>query len=58
MAWIEQHLIDDALTGDLDADGFVGITDLNMILGNWNQTVPPGDLSADVSGDGLWGSKT
>ncbi len=32
------------LTGDLNADGFVGIEDLNLVLGNWNQTVTPGDL--------------
>jgi alpha-amylase len=43
------------LFGDLDGDGFVGIADLNMILGNWNQTVPPGDPLADVSGDGFIG---
>ncbi len=45
-----------ALTGDLDNDGFVGITDLNIVLGNWNQNVPAGDsLSGDVSGDGFVG---
>ena len=39
------------LPGDLDADGFVGISDLNIVLGNWNQDVPPGDPLADPSGD-------
>jgi beta-glucanase (GH16 family) len=29
------------LQGDLDGDGFVGITDLNTILGNWNAGTPP-----------------
>ncbi len=29
------------LQGDLDGDGFVGITDLNIILGNWNAGTPP-----------------
>jgi hypothetical protein len=43
------------LPGDLDGDGFVGITDLNIVLGNWNQTVPPGDPLADPSGDGFVG---
>ena len=43
------------LPGDLDGDGFVGITDLNIVLGNWNQAVPPGDLLADPSGDGFVG---
>ncbi|MEZ6193178.1 MAG: LamG-like jellyroll fold domain-containing protein [Phycisphaerales bacterium] len=45
-----------ALTGDLDGDGFVGIADLNLVLGNWNQNVTPGDdLSGDPSGDGFVG---
>jgi hypothetical protein len=39
------------LPGDLDGDGFVGINDLNLILTNWNQTVPPGDALADANGD-------
>jgi hypothetical protein len=42
--------------GDLDSDGFVGITDLNIILGAWNQPVFPGDpLAGDPSGDGFVG---
>ncbi len=48
--------ISSALDGDLDGDGFVGIADLNIILGNWNQNVTPGDLLAgDPSGDGFVG---
>ncbi len=44
------------LTGDLDGDGFVGITDLNIVLSAWNQNVIPGDLLAgDPSGDGFVG---
>ncbi len=43
------------LVGDLDADGFVGINDLNIVLANWNQNVPPGDPLADPSGDGFVG---
>ena len=39
------------LTGDLDSDGFVGITDLNIVLGDWNLSVPPADPLADPSGD-------
>ena len=43
-------------SGDLDGDGFVGITDLNIVLSNWNQTVTFGDrLSGDPSGDGFVG---
>ena len=41
--------------GDLDGDGFVGIDDLNLVLANWNQNVPPGDPRADPSGDGFVG---
>jgi GH25 family lysozyme M1 (1,4-beta-N-acetylmuramidase) len=44
------------LAGDLDGDGFVGISDLNVVLGNWNQNVTPGDLlSGDPNGDGFVG---
>ena len=43
------------LIGDLNADGFVGIDDLNIILSNWNQSVPPADPLADPSGDGFVG---
>ncbi|MEZ6192248.1 MAG: DUF4832 domain-containing protein [Phycisphaerales bacterium] len=44
------------LEGDIDGDGFVGISDLNIILGAWNQTVTPGDaLAGDLSGDGFVG---
>jgi Aspartyl protease len=41
--------------GDLDGDGFVGITDLNIVLSNWNQAVPPGNPLADPSDDGFVG---
>ncbi len=44
-----------ALLGDLNSDGFVGIADLNIVLGAWNQAVPPGDPLADPSGDGFVG---
>ncbi len=44
------------LAGDLDGDGFVGIADLNIVLGNWNQNVTAGDpLQGDPSGDGFVG---
>jgi len=43
------------LPGDLNGDGFVGINDLNIVLGNWNQNVPPADQLADPSGDGFVG---
>ena len=38
------------LAGDLDGDGFVGIADLNVVLGAWNQSAPPADVAADPSG--------
>lgn len=41
------------LTGDINGDGFVGLADLNVILSNWNQTVPVGDKSrGDLAGIG------
>ena len=43
------------LPGDLDGDGFVGIDDLNLVLANWNQNVPPANPLADPSGDGFVG---
>jgi len=43
------------LVGDLDGDGFVGIGDLNLVLSNWNQNVPPANPLADPSGDGFVG---
>ncbi len=46
----------DILDGDLNKDGFVGIEDLNLSLGNWNQNVAPGDFFAgDPTGDGFVG---
>ena len=41
-------------SGDLDYDGFVGITDLNLVLASWNQAVSPGD-PADPTGDNFIG---
>ncbi len=41
--------------GDLNSDGFVGIEDLNIVLGAWNDNVPPGDPLADPTGDGFVG---
>jgi T5SS/PEP-CTERM-associated repeat protein len=49
------EVISTALAGDLDGDGFVGISDLNIVLGNWNQNVPPANPLADPSGDGFIG---
>jgi len=41
------------ILGDLDSDGFVGLDDLDIMLGNWNQSVPLGDLSqGDLAGTG------
>ena len=42
--------------GDLDVDGFVGVNDLQIVLSNWNQNVPVGDVSqGDSSFDGFVG---
>jgi len=42
------------IIGDLNGDGYVGILDLNLILGAWNASITPG-AAADPSGDGLVG---
>ncbi len=39
------------LPGDVDGDGFVGLSDLDIILASWNQTVPPGSSLADLTND-------
>jgi hypothetical protein len=43
------------LQGDLDGDGFVGIADLNIVLGAGNQSTPLGNPLADPTGDGFVG---
>ncbi len=43
------------LAGDLDGNGFVDKNDLDIVLGAWNQFVPPGNPLADPSGDGFVG---
>lgn len=44
------------IPGDLNGDGFVGIEDLNIILGKWNQQVAARDpQKGDPSGDGFVG---
>ena len=46
------------LPGDLNGDGTVNTTDLDLIRGNWGSTVTAGDLAAgDASGDGLVGGE-
>ena len=52
---VQLEVINAALEGDLNGDGFVGLDDLDIILSNWNQTVPPGNPLADPSGDGFVG---
>lgn len=42
------------LTADLDNDGFIGITDLNIVLSKWDQVVFPGS-GPDSSVDGFVG---
>ena len=47
-------LTDPGLTGDLNGDGFVGIDDLNIILGQWNSD-GSGDPRSDPIGDAFVG---
>ena len=43
-------------TGDLDGDRYVGLSDLDVVLAAWNQSVPVGSLShGDVTSDGFVG---
>lgn len=49
-------LIGAPLPGDLNFDGFVGLDDLDLVLGHWNHSVTPGDtFMGDPSGDGFVG---
>ena len=43
------------LAGDLNGDGFVGQTDLDIVLARWGRTAPLDDPRADNSGDGFVG---
>jgi FG-GAP repeat len=44
------------IPADLDGDGFVGLSDLNVINSHWNLSVTPGDpLQGDPTGDGFVG---
>lgn len=43
-----------SIVGDLDMDGFVGITDLGLVLSSWNATVSAGH-DGDPNGDGFVG---
>jgi hypothetical protein len=45
-----------SVPGDLDGDGFVGVSDLNIVFSHWNMPVTPGDLAlGDADGDGFVG---
>ncbi len=47
---------DVSIPGDLNLDGFVGIADLNIVLGSWNQNVTSGIWQlGDPTGDGFVG---
>ncbi len=44
------------LHGDLNSDGFVGLSDLDLVLNHWNQSTAQGDpLTGDPTGDGFVG---
>ena len=51
-----RYLVNGPIAGDLNGDGFVGLADLDIILGHWNAAVTAGDLLAgDPTGDGFVG---
>ncbi len=53
--WFSQGGLDKIL-GDIDGDGFVGLSDINIILSNWNQNVTAGDESmGELTNDGFVG---
>ncbi len=53
---VNGEMVWDPMVGDLSFDGYVGIADLNILLGNWNQNTTPGDRAmGDPSGDGFVG---
>ncbi|MEZ6193159.1 MAG: PEP-CTERM sorting domain-containing protein [Phycisphaerales bacterium] len=47
-------LLTDFVPGDLNVDGFTGIDDLNIVLGQWNSD-GSGDPRSDPTGDGFVG---
>ena len=48
--------VEGPVIGDLDDDGFVGASDVDVLRTFWGQSVTPGDvLSGDPSGDGFCG---
>ncbi len=51
---VSEFILPYDLVGDLDGDGFVGLDDLDIVLGSWNQNVPANSI-ADPSGDGFVG---
>ena len=56
IGWEVPSMSAEGIEGDLNSDGFVGLDDLDLVLGNWNQNVAPGDpLLGDPSGDGFVG---
>ncbi len=43
------------IDGDLDNNGFVGLSDLDLILNNWNLNIPAANPIADANNDGFVG---
>jgi hypothetical protein len=53
--WFDEGGLNQIL-GDIDGDGFVGLTDINFVLSNWNQNVTPGDETmGELTNDGFVG---
>lgn len=55
---LDNVLFDQALVGDLNADGFVGIDDLDLVLAHWGDSATPYDWArGEVTGDGVVGQQ-
>ena len=53
--WIDGIIAAQAISGDLNGDGFVGQADLDIVLAEWGNSAPLADPRADVNGDNFVG---
>jgi len=53
--WLDGIIAAQAISGDLNGDGFVGQADLDIVLAEWGNSAPLADPRADVNGDNFVG---